>query len=104
MKKIILLLALCSFTATQASDKDAFLRKFERKMAAASSSFKFGKQVSAAVTVEVDANGKTRVVNMVSANEAEAERLKAEIEKMNFNDTTCAGTHAVMLSIIPAGK
>ncbi|MFI5203340.1 MAG: hypothetical protein ACHQF2_02500 [Flavobacteriales bacterium] len=104
MKKVLFVLALCSFNLAIAADKTSFRKKFERKMAAAASTFQFGKKVSANITVEVTPNGKARIVTMDCTDAKDAEKLKKEIEKMQFSDTTCAGTHTFQLNIQPQQK
>lgn len=101
MKKALLILLLCGFNLAIAADKNTFTKKFERKMAAASSQLKFGKKVSAQITVEVAADGSARVIDLQCDSEKEGQKLRTEIEKMEFSDTTCAGTHTLKLSIIP---
>jgi hypothetical protein len=104
MKKILIVIALCGFNLAVAADGTSFRKKFERKIAAVTPAFQFGKKVSACITVEVTSEGKTRVVTMDCASPKEGEKLKKEIEKMQFSDTTCTGTHKVQLSIEPQQK
>ena len=101
MKKALFVLALCGFNLAIAADKTTFLKKFERKITAATSNFRFDKKVSANITVEVTPDGKSRVVKMECANSDDAHKLKIEIEKMLFSDSTCAGTHTMQLNIQP---
>lgn len=95
------MLILCGVNLCIAADKTTFRKKFEQKMAAAAQSFHFGKKVSASITMEVTPAGKTRVVSMNCTETKEAEKLKTEIEKMKFSDSTCAGTHTLQLNIQP---
>jgi hypothetical protein len=101
MKKVTLILLLCSLNLAIASDKNGFTRKFERKIAATAHTFKFNKKVSATITVEVSIDGKTRIIDLKGANTAEAGKLKKEIEKMQFSDSACVGTHTFELNIFP---
>jgi hypothetical protein len=99
MKKTIIILALVGVNFGYAADKSAFKRKFERKMAAVSSTLQFGKNVSALITMEVDKSGKPRIVKMDCNQPDAGKRLKVKIENMQFNDTTCMGVHTLQLNI-----